>query len=127
DVAGQRLQLAALGSLGTGFEPVDRADPPGFLQEPDQRAADRFVQPDAGRYQRGSSQQPGAVDPAVDRGVRAGAGQYLAAERAAAAALISKASNRTEAAGEPPPLFFVAAIRGGQASKRCGSRPLRIR
>ena len=40
-----------------------------------------------GRHQRGSGQQPGAVDPPVDRGVRAGAGQPEPAERAAAAAL----------------------------------------
>ena len=62
-----------------GAEPVDRADPPGLQQEPDQRAADRFGQPDARRYQRGSGQQPGAVDPPVDRGLGAGAGQPVAA------------------------------------------------
>ena len=37
-----------------------------------------------GRHQRGSGQQPGAVDPSVDRGVRAGAGQPEPAERPAA-------------------------------------------
>jgi hypothetical protein len=78
---------AALAGFGLRFEPVDRADPSGLLQEPDQRAADRLVEPDAGRHQRGSGQQPGAVDPPVDRGVRAGAGQPVAAERAPAAAL----------------------------------------
>ncbi len=46
---------------------------------------------DARRQQRGSGQQPGAVDPPVDRGVGAGARQPVAAERAAAAALISAA------------------------------------
>ncbi len=42
-----RQHHAARGSLEPRFEPVDRADPPGLQQEPDQRAADRFVQPDA--------------------------------------------------------------------------------
>ena len=37
---------AARGSFEPRFEPVDRADPSGLQQEPDQRAADRFVQPD---------------------------------------------------------------------------------
>src|SRR5262249_61625576 len=37
-----------------GFEPLDRADPSGLQQEPDQRSADRLVEPDAGRHQRGS-------------------------------------------------------------------------
>ena len=66
-----------------------RADPSGLLEEPDQRAADRLVQPDARRHQRGSGQQPGAVDPPVDRGVRAVARQHLAAERVAATSLSS--------------------------------------
>ena len=96
---------AALGSFGTRFEPVDRPDPPGFLQEPDQRAADRRLQPDAGRHQRGSGQQPGAVDPPVDRGLRAGAGQPVAGERAATAALISKTGTITETAGGTSPFF----------------------
>ncbi len=39
----QRRQLAALAGGGTRFEPVDRADPSGVLQEPDQRAANRIV------------------------------------------------------------------------------------
>src|SRR5206468_8056915 len=82
-----RFDSAAHPGFGFGFEPLDRADPSGFLQEPDQRAADRLVEPDAGRHQRGSGQQPGAVDPPVDRGVRAVAGQPVAAERAAAAAV----------------------------------------
>ena len=85
---GQRQHHAALGSLEPRFEPVDRADPSGLLQEPDQRAADRRLEPDAGRHQRGSGQQPGAVDPPVDRGLRAGARQPVAAERASAAPLI---------------------------------------
>ncbi len=79
---------AAHGSLRARFEPVGRPDPPGLQQEPDQRAADRCVEPDAGRSEPGSGQQPGAVDPPVDRGLRAGARQPVAAERAAAAALI---------------------------------------
>ena len=83
----QCVERVAVGSIGARFEPVDRADPPGLLQEPDQRAADRLVQPDAGRHQRGSGEQPGAVHPAVDLGVRAGAGQPVAAERAAAPAV----------------------------------------
>ena len=95
---------AAYPGFGARFEPVDRADPPGLQQEPDQRAADRLVQPDAGRHQRGSGQQPGAVDPPVDRGVRAGPGQPVAAERAAAPALISTTS-QAKAAGETPPFF----------------------
>jgi flagellin len=40
---------AAHGSVESRFEPVDRGDPPGLQQEPDQRAADRRVEPDAGR------------------------------------------------------------------------------
>ena len=104
DLADRRLHDAALGSLGARFEPVDRADPPGLLEEPDQRAADRLVQPDAGRHQRGSGQQPGAVDPPVDRGLGAGAGQPVAVERAAAAAL-SPAKKQTMAAGITPPPF----------------------
>ncbi len=60
----RRQHLAAVGSLGARLEPVDRADPPGLLEEPDQRAADRLVQPDAGRHQRGSGQQPGRCRPA---------------------------------------------------------------
>ena len=86
--AGQRQHDASHQRLVFGFEPVGRADPPGLQQEPDQRAADRRVQPDAGRHQRGSGQQPGAVDPPVDRGVRAGAGQPVAAERASPAPVI---------------------------------------
>ena len=39
--ARHRVELAALAGVRLGFEPVDRADPPGLLQEPDQRAADR--------------------------------------------------------------------------------------
>jgi hypothetical protein len=72
-------------------------------EEPDQRAADRLVQPDAGRHQRGSGEQSGAVHPPVDRGVRAGAGQLLAAERASAAPLSPTARHQIEAAGETPP------------------------
>ena len=91
--------------FGAGFEPVGRADPSGLLQEPDQRAADRLVQPDAGRHQRGSGQQPGAVDPPVDRGVRAGAGQPVAAERAPAAALISRQHRNEQGGGGNPAAF----------------------
>ena len=75
---------ASYPGVGTRFEPLGRADPSGLQQEPDQRAADRLVQPDAGRYQRGSGQQPGAVDPPVDRGIRAGAGEPKPAERSSA-------------------------------------------
>ena len=97
-------QHAALGSFEPRFEPLDRGNPPGFLQEPDQRAADRLVEPDAGRYQLIGGGQPGAVHPPVDRGVRAGARQLLAAERAPAAALSPIARQTIEAAGETPPL-----------------------
>ena len=97
---------AAHAGFGPGFEPVDRADPSGLLEEPDQRAADRLVEPDAGRHQRGSGEQPGAVDPPVDRGVRAGAGQPEPAERAAAAPLSGTATSTIKAAGETPPSFF---------------------
>src|SRR6185437_10007469 len=93
-------------SLGSRFEPLDRADPSGLLEEPDQRAADRLVEPDAGRHQRGSGEQPGAVDPPVDRGVRAGAGQPEPAERAATAPLSGTATPTISAAGISPPLFF---------------------
>ena len=73
--AQHRQHHAAFAGVGVRCQPVDRADPPGLQQEPDQRAADRFVQPDAGRFQRGSGQQPGAVDPSVDRDVGAVARQ----------------------------------------------------
>src|SRR5207244_7020397 len=80
-------------------QPVARADPPGLQQEPDQRAADRFVRADARRYQRGSGQQPGAVDPPVDRDVGTVAGQPVAAERSSAPALIPAILPRTRTAG----------------------------
>jgi Domain of Unknown Function (DUF1522) len=59
----------------------------------------------AGRHQRGSGQQPGAVDLPVDRGVRAVAGQPEPAERAPAPALgpASEATIRT--AGDTPPFL----------------------
>ena len=76
-------------------------------RKPDQCAADRLVEPDAGRHQRGSGQQPGAVDPPVDRGVRAGAGQPVAAERASAPALIRTNVQKTRTAGETPPFLIV--------------------
>src|SRR5262249_44309886 len=98
-----------------GFEPVDRADPPGLLQEPDQRAADRLVEPDAGRHQRGSGEQPGAVDPPVDRGVRAGTGQPKPAERAAAAPVSSTSTPTIKAAGETSPPFFLPKKRSAPA------------
>ena len=85
----RRVEHAALGSLGARFEPLGGADSSGLQQEPDQRAADRLVESDPGRHQRRSGEQPGAVDPPVDRGLRAVAGQHLAAERAPAAPLIS--------------------------------------
>ena len=108
---------AAVGSVGTRFEPVDRADPSGLQQEPDQRAADRFVQPDLGRHQRGSGQQPGAVDPPVDRGVRAVARQPVAAERVAAAALIHGDNLRKQSGGAWPRRFFYALRRRLATSK----------
>ena len=57
-------QHAALGSLLARFEPLDRADPSGLLQEPDRRAADRLVQPDAGRHQRTRGQTARRCRPA---------------------------------------------------------------
>ena len=59
--------------------------------------------PDAGRHQRGSGQQPGAVDPPVDRDLRAVACQPVAAERAAAAPLSPATRQTIKAAGETPP------------------------
>ncbi len=106
DGAERRVVHAALAGFSLRFEPVDRADPSGLLEEPDQRAADRLVEPDAGRHQRGSGEQPGAVDPPVDRGVRAGAGQPVAAERAAAAPLSGTATSTIKTAGETPPFFL---------------------
>ncbi len=97
------VEHASFRSVDLGFEPLDRADPSRLQQEPDQRAADRFVEPDAGRHQPGSGQQPGAVDPPVDRGLRAGAGQPVAGERAAAVALSPAAKQGIEAAGQAPP------------------------
>ncbi|MGX1057015.1 flagellin [Bradyrhizobium japonicum] len=107
DHAQCRQQHAAFGSIDAGFEPVGGADPSGLQQEPDQRPADRFVQPDAGRHQRGSGQQPGAVDPPVDRGLGAVAGQPVAAERAAAPALIRGENRQTRHYGGAfaPPFF----------------------
>jgi flagellin len=106
----QRLDCSAQPGFGPGFEPVDRADPSGLQQEPDQRAADRLVQPDAGRHQRGSGEQPGAVDPPIDRGVRAGAGQPEPAERAPAAPLsaIQNTTQRWKTAGGNPAVFACA-------------------
>ncbi len=103
DHADRGLDHAAFGSVGARFQPVDRADPPGLLEEPDQCAADRFVQPDPGRHQRGSGQQPGAVDPPVDRGLGAGARQPVAGQRPAAAALSLTAITKSQTAGETPP------------------------
>ena len=114
------LDPASHAGFCPGFEPVDRADPSGLLQEPDQRAADRLVEPDAGRHQRGSGQQPGAVDPPVDRGVRAGAGQPVAAERAAAAPL-SQTTSPIKAAGETPPFSF-RALRNEARPQRKNSK-----
>ena len=101
-LARRRQHHAAFGSIVAGIEPVDRADPPGLLEKPDQCAADRLVQPDAGRHQRGGGQQPGAVDPPVDRGLRAGAGQPVAGERAAAPAVIPKGLKLRRNGGESP-------------------------
>src|SRR5207342_228419 len=84
---------------------VDRADPPGLQQEHYQRAADRFSRVDARRYERGSGQQPGAVDPPVDRDLGAVARQPVAAERSAAPALISKILPQTRTAGLWPRRF----------------------
>ena len=66
-----------------------------------------------GRHQRGSGQQPGAVDPPVDRGLRARPRQYLAAERAAVAALIRIIKADIKTAGETPPF-----LRPGRPSRR---------
>ena len=63
------------------------------------------VQPDAGRHERGSGKQPGAVDPPVDRGLRVVAGQPVAAERAATAPLIS-AKRRSRRRGYSPPFLL---------------------
>ena len=98
-------QRTADTGVGTGFEPLRRADPSGLLQEPDQRAADRLVEPDAGRHQRGSGQQPGAVDPPVDRGVRTGAGQPDASRACCSCSADLQSRAKTKAAGEIPPLF----------------------
>ena len=108
-VARHRQQHAADRSIRAGFEPVDRADPSGLLEEPDQRAADRLVEPDAGRHQRGSGQQPGAVHPPVDRGVRAGAGQPVPAERAPAPALSLDYKFNDQGGGGNPAAFLVLA------------------
>ena len=112
----QRVRHAALAGFDLRFEPVDRADPSGLLEEPDQRAADRLVEPDARRYQRGSGEQPGAGHPPVDRGLRAGAGQPVAAERAAAAPLIASVSQTTETAGETPPFFCCSVFERSMSS-----------
>ena len=49
DDAQHRQHHAAVAGVGLRRQPVDRADPPGLQQEPDQRAADRFVRADARR------------------------------------------------------------------------------
>ena len=97
---------AAHGSFRARFEPVGRGNPPGLQQEPDQRAADRRVEPDAGRSEPGSGQQPGIVDPPVDRGLGTGAGQPVAAERAATAALNPDCEQQNQTAGATPPFFL---------------------
>ena len=106
DVAAERFQFAPRRSLDARFEPVGGADPSGLQQEPDQRAADRCLEPDAGRSEPGSGQQPGAVDPPVDRGLRARARQPVAAERASAAPLIEDQAKEDQTAGETPPFSF---------------------
>ena len=115
DSASANTVITTLGSASTllrteasssGFEPLDRADPSGLLEEPDQRTADRLVQPDAGRHQRGSGKQPGAVDPPVDCGLRVGAGQPVPAERAATAPLISATSQIKKDGGGIPRRSF---------------------
>ena len=102
------------------FEPLRRADPSGLLEEPDQRAADRLVEPDAGRHQRGSGQQPGAVDPPVDCGIRTGAGQPEPAERAPAAPLSTAKEKLSKRRGKPR--RFLMTISGGADSPRKVSR-----
>jgi flagellin len=101
-----RIRPVAVGSLGARLEFVDRADPPGLCQEPDQRAADRLGQSDAGRLQRGSGQQPGAVDAPIDRRVRAGPVQPVPAERAATSALSSAVREKIKTAGGKPRRFL---------------------
>ena len=124
DGAERRVVHAALAGFGLRFEPVDRADPSGLLEEPDQRAADRLVEPDAGRHQRGSGEQPGAVDPPVDRGVRAGAGQPEPAERAAAAPLSGTATSTIKAAGETPPFFFAREMRDRSRKEKASKQKI---
>src|SRR5262249_40448142 len=121
-VAEHRLEHAAFAGVFVGFEPVDRADPSGLLEEPDQRAADRFVQPDARRHQRRGGQQPGAIDPSVDRGVRARARQPEPAERAATAPLISaKSSKDDETAGGTPAVFLWRLVCGSANNLKDGA------
>ena len=106
DGAQHRQHHAALAGFGLRCQPLDRADSSGLLEEPDQRAADRVVQPDPGRCQRGSGQQPGAVDPPVDRGLRAGARQPVEPERSPAPALISANHSIHYGGGASAPPFF---------------------
>src|SRR5439155_18452662 len=80
-------------------------DPPGLREEHHQCAADRLVQPDLGRFQRGGGQQPGAVDPPVDRGLRARARQPVAAERAQAPAVSGETFRAIKTAGAGPRRF----------------------
>ena len=116
----------AVGSVDPGFEPVDRAGPSGLQQEPDQRAADRFVQPDAGRHQRGSGEQPGAVDPPVDRGLGAVAGQPVAAERVAAPALSGCVEQDPGGGGSPAAFYLkIPEIIGRRPARRALTRAMR--
>ena len=121
----------ALGILRVGIQPLDRADPSGLQQEPDQRAADRRVQPDACRHQRGSGQQPGAVDAAIDRGLRTRTRQPVAGERAAAPAVRRAIPSRIHRTAGATPPFSLRGLRSTMpleivASVKILKRPLTI-
>jgi len=91
-------------ALGLGFEPVDRADPPGTFEEPDQRAADRSsnltladTNEEAANSQALSTRQSIAVSALS-------LAQPVAAERAAAPALSRTRNTKPNGGGNPP--FF---------------------
>src|SRR4029077_1854560 len=90
-----------------------------FKKNNNKRVADRFVRSDPGGLQRGSGQQPGAVDPPVDRDLCAGACQYLAAERSAAPALIAAKPSTYQNGGALAPPFF--CLPRQPAPRPCGN------
>ena len=59
-----------------------------------------------GRHQRGSGQQPGAVDPPVDRGVRAGAGQPVRSRASFSSCADLDDIARTRRRGKPRRFLF---------------------